>query len=335
MSRKAFLAGIPVLFNFCASENFKDIKEIYWIEIHDVNSKQKNSMDYENNFIMANIITNFFGYKLIKAGRYNFDQDNVRENFDYIDDLPIQDGDVISENVSMFRTKKFLKLKLEFFSEGAASYNQLYKFKKAFLTLPMTGPIRKLHSQFRNRKKIKFKRKWLIPDYMNLSANYIKYMNEYKLLSIKNIKKNMNIFYNFLDSKYQLNQIFGDEKIYIHPISTYPLNEYLDWLELIKKKIAPFSLILKKHHADYRDLNSKFKNFKCLNSFLCTIPLEIFFEKNNVYYCGHHSTTLLMINPSKVKIVAPPNTEIMNSPIMNYSGLRGLFIKEMEKRWEK
>ena len=29
MSRKAFLAGVPVLLNFCASENFKDVKKYF------------------------------------------------------------------------------------------------------------------------------------------------------------------------------------------------------------------------------------------------------------------------------------------------------------------
>jgi hypothetical protein len=335
MSRKAFLAGIPVLLNFCASENFKDVKQIYWIEIHSVNSKKKVSMDYENNLIMANIITNFFGYKLIKSGRYNFDQDNYQENFDYIDDLPIEEGDVISENVSMFRTKKFIGVKVQSFPEGAATFNQLYNFKRIFLNLPMTGIIRKLYNRCRNKNSMFFSKKWLIPDSMNLSYKYIKYMDEYDVLSYQNIKKNYKNFYKFLDRKYHLKEIFGKEKIYIHPIvPVYPLNQYLKWINLIKTSIDPYPLILKRHPADFRNFNNIFKNFRILSPFLSTIPLEVFFSQDNMYYVGYHSTTLLTLNPSKVKIVEPFNQEIMNSKKMHFHGLRGLFIKEWKKYWE-
>ena len=40
MSRKAFLSGVPVLLNFCASENFKDVKKIFWIEMQDIKSEK-------------------------------------------------------------------------------------------------------------------------------------------------------------------------------------------------------------------------------------------------------------------------------------------------------
>ena len=57
------------------------------------NKSEKNySMDYESNIKIANLISDFFGYELIKGKRYIFDQDNNKNNFDYIDDLPIEEG---------------------------------------------------------------------------------------------------------------------------------------------------------------------------------------------------------------------------------------------------
>ena len=91
-------------------------------------------MDYESNIKIANLISDFFGYELIKGKRYIFDQDNNKNNFDYIDDLPIEEGDIVSENVSMYNTSKFNGLKVELFPEGAGTYNQLYNLKRCFHT---------------------------------------------------------------------------------------------------------------------------------------------------------------------------------------------------------
>lgn len=335
MSRKAFLAGIPVLLNFCASENFKDIKKIFWVEMHNITSEKDVSMDYQNNFIMAGLIADFFGYELIRGKRYNFDQDNNKNKFDYIDDLPIEEGDIVSENVSMYRTKKFIGLKVESFSEGAGTFNQLYNFKRSFLTLPKTALIRKLYVKLRSDPGMIFVKTWLIPDFMNISLKLIKHMNEYEVLSYENIKKNYDIFFEFLDKKYKIKNLLNDEKIYIHPIfPTYPLNEYLSWINLIKDNISPHSLILKRHPADHRTYGNIFKGFRLFDPFLSVIPLELFLSQKNVFYVGYHSTTLLMLNPAKVKIVPPPNKEEMNSKKMNFRGLRGLFVKEWKKHWE-
>ena len=335
MTRKAFLAGIPVLLNFCASENFKNIKKIYWIEMHDITSRKNFSMDYSNNFNMAKMITDFFGYELIKGNRYNFDQDNNKSNFDYIDDLPIEEGDIVSENVSMYRTKKFIDLKVESFPEGAATYNQLYNLHRSFLTLPMMGKFRKIYIKSRKKPGMIFSKKWLIPDFLNISNKIVRHMDEYEVLSYKNINKNYMLFFKFLNQKYKIKSIFGDEKVYIHPIfPVYPLEEYLSWITFIKDSINPLSLILKKHPADHREFNDIFKGFKLLDPILSSIPLEIFFCQKNLFYVGYHSTTLLMLDPSKVKIVPPLNNEIMNSKKMNFHGLRGLFLKHWEKHWE-
>jgi hypothetical protein len=335
MSRKAFLAGIPVLLNFCASENFKDVKKIYWIEMHDITSKKDVSMDYSNNISMANMITNFFGYELIKGNRYNFDQDNKRNNFDNIDDLPIEEGDIVSENVSMYQTKKFIDLKVESFPEGAATYNQLYNLHRSYLTLPMTGKLRKLYIRLRRKPGMIFSKKWLIPDFMNISSKLVKNMDEYEVLSYKNINKNYGLFFNFLDQRYKIKNLFGEEKVYIHPIfPVYPLKEYESWINFIKERINPFSVILKKHPADHRQFKSTFKGFQLLNPILSSIPLEVFFCQENLFYVGYHSTTLLMLDPSKVKIIPPLNKKIMNSRKMNFHGLRGLFLEQWEKRWE-
>ena len=71
-----------------------------------------------------------------------------------------------------------------------------------------------------------------------------------------------------------------------------------------------------------------------LNQTLSAVPLEVFFAQENVFYVGYHSTTLITLDPSKVKIVEPLNKEIMNSNKMNFHGLRGLFINEWQKHWE-
>ena len=280
MSRKAFLSGVPVLLNFCASENFKDVKKIFWIEMQDIKSGKNYSMDYESNIKIANLISDFFGYELIKGKRYIFDQDNNKNNFDYIDDLPIEEGDIVSENVSMYNTSKFNGLKVELFPEGAGTYNQLYNLKRCFLTLPMTSYLRNLYIKAKSKPGLVFSKKWLIPDYLNLSSKVIKHMSEYNILSYKNLRKNYKLFFKFIDAKYQIEDIFSKNKVYIHPISpVYPLKEYSSWIKDIKKNIYPNSFILKRHPADVREFHNIFDGIPLLNQTLSAVPLEVFLHR--------------------------------------------------------
>ena len=61
-------------------------------------------MDYENNTKIAKLISDFLGYELIRGKRSIFDQDNSKNKFDYNDDLSIEEGDIVSENVVNFST---------------------------------------------------------------------------------------------------------------------------------------------------------------------------------------------------------------------------------------
>ena len=335
MSRKAFLAGVPVLLNFCASENFKDVKKIYWIEMNDISKGKITSMNYDDNLKMSNLISKFFGYELVKTRVYNFDSTaNNKYNFDFIDDLPIENGDIVSENVTMYQSKKFAKTHIHLFPEGALTYNQLHNLKKVFLNYPMTGPIRKLYKKFKRRDQFLIDRQWLIPDYLNISKKLVKYMSEYSVLSYKNINKNNDLFFNFLDQKFQLKEFIGEKKIYIHPIQVpYPIKQYQEWLNLIKQNTFPIEIIIKRHPTDQRDYGDTFNDCKLFNSFSNSIPLEVFFSLANVYYVGYHSTTLLNLDPNRVKIIPPPNKEIMNTK-MFYPGLSGLFVNKWKKHWE-
>ena len=63
-----------------------------------------------------------------------------------------------------------------------------------------------------------------------------------------------------------------------------------------------------------------------LKKTLSVVPLEVFAQEN-VFYVGYHSTTLINLDPSKVKIVEPLNKEIMNSNKNEFSWITWFIYK--------
>ena len=116
--RSAFLSGVSVVLWFCASGIFRDIKKIYYIEVNNI-SAPKDQDEYDREYALAKMIACFFNYNILRCGRYNFDYlSEDRSSFDSIDDLPINENDILSANVSMFKHKKLsIKPSIEIFPE--------------------------------------------------------------------------------------------------------------------------------------------------------------------------------------------------------------------------
>jgi hypothetical protein len=327
---KIICSGVSTFVNICCSEISKN-KTIYYIQYENIYNNNEYKIDLDQEKIFINLIAFFFHLDVIFIGPIQFSLapihlKNEHKNWHNYPNLEINNNDIVTANLLFFLNKLLNGKEIHLFPEGASCLDFFktkftYNEKISYIIVKLKRYIKK----YAFNKYIIFKTIYIIPDFGNIIEKKLKNSNKFEILSFRLIENNMTRLSEYLFKIFpEMHFDLAKDKIYFHPvIDELDLIDYKNWVEKIKYHVQDNPIILKKHPRDNRAYDNIFVglNYYWVSDLYKSLPVEIFFKKYKLIYCGFLSTILLSVDINKSLILEPPNKDLIKLYESEYNGM--------------
>ena len=337
-NREVFCTGITPLINLCCSGLLKKSEIITYAHFENVYDFQKYHVDTVGVVNFAELIVEFFGYKLKFLGSYKWriaPPEQRASNKVWHDEVnvKINNGDLVTANFLGFIKKQSRGKKIDLFPEGASCLSLLNKPDTNNIFFPNVDSqliwkdrlykiIRKIRDILYRRAKIR--KAWILPDLHGNILKLIPLKGNIETLSMETLQLNYKRIAFYLADKFPEFDFRKSNAIYFHPV-IFGLDEssYRSVVIEIKNKIGASKIILKKHPSDNRNLENIFSELNVIwvpDNFR-QLPAELIIAQCNLIYCGYLSSILLFVDKEKLIFTLPPNKEFIEHYEKEYNAL--------------
>jgi hypothetical protein len=335
--RGVFCTGITPLINLCCSGLLNKSDVITYAHFDNVYDAEKYHVDTRNVVDFAELIVEYFGYKIKFIGPYKWciappEQRASHKEWHEEVNVEINDGDLVTANFLGFIKKQSRGKKIDLFPEGASCLSLLYEedthnmlcnaFSQPLWTVRLNKIIRKIRDILYRRVRIR--RAWVLPDLHGSILKLIPKNDNIEPLSIDALLLNYKRIAIYLADKFPEFDFRKSNAIYFHPV-IFGLDDssYRRLVIQIKDKIGICKIILKKHPSDNRNLENIFSDLNVIwvpDNFR-QLPAELIIAQCNLIYCGYLSSILLFVDKKNLIFTLPCNEEFVAHYEKEYKSL--------------